>query len=91
MSVEEKYENLKIYVIGMEATLAERRNKILELEAKILKLKANPKALAEEEKAYRRGWQDCSNLLANSAHEMARAIYKIRKDAFTVAMEGEKR
>lgn len=88
MSTEEKYENLKIYVIGMETTLAERRNRIADLEEQVKKLKSNPKAAAEEKKAYKKGWQDCASHLINITHECARKLGDVRQEALQAYYRG---
>ena len=90
MNIETTRENLIIHIEGLQATLAKRNQRIAELESQLNNFGKSRVVEKAEKRAYKRGWEDCSNLLANSAHEMARALYKIRQSAFKVALEGEK-
>lgn len=89
MSVEDKYENLKIYCAGLEATLKQRKIRIEELERQLDKKMKSERAEAMKSKAYKQGWKDCAGHMMETTRIAAVELNKIRKDAFDLYLRGD--
>lgn len=90
MSNEERnIEALHIHIEGLQATLTKRNARIAELEAKL----ADPELInnAAIRRAYRRGWKECAGRMMEASKETALLLKEIRKDAFEIYLEGDKK
>lgn len=90
MKLEDK-ESLIIHIEGLQATLTKRNERIAQLELQVETLKNNPASSANEKKAYKKGWQDCANHMMESTREMARKLSDIRKEAFGLYLDGDRK
>lgn len=88
---ERNIENLHIHIEGLQATLTKRNEHIARLEHKVETLTNNPVAGAAEKKAYKKGWQDCAGHLMEASRIMALQLSEVRKDAFRLYLDGEKK
>lgn len=89
MSIEEKYENLKIYCAGLEATLGQRKARIEQLEAEFNEVRKLERAQAMDSKAYKQGWKDCANQMQNFAMNTARSLREFNEKSFRLYLDGE--
>lgn len=83
-------EALKIHIEGLQATLTKRNARIAELEAKLsepIDLPAKTQKLID--KAYKKGWKDCSSVLIENTRDAALQLGKIRKEAFRIYLQEE--
>jgi lysozyme family protein len=87
----EKHDGLLVQVKGLQALVAERRNRIMQLEAQLEELKRNPASSANEKKAYKKGWQACADELKSITQAAARSLRAIDEQAFKLFLEGEKK
>jgi hypothetical protein len=79
------------HIEGLQDTLTKRNTQIERLSAQLeeaLTGEPNQAALA---KAYKRGWQEAATQLMSTAHEAAQALGKVRKDAFEIYLQSQKR
>lgn len=79
------------HIEDLQATLTKRNARIEQLTAQLeeaLTGEPNQRALAG---AYKRGWQDASNLLMSTTADAARALGKLRKEAFDIYLQSERR
>lgn len=81
MKLEDR-ESLIIHIEGLQATLTKRNNRIADLEAIIEKMKMDPVSTAEQQKYYKKGWQDCSVKLMEATKEAALDLAKVHNKAF---------
>ena len=81
MKLEDR-ESLIIHIEGLQATLTKRNNRIADLEAIIEKMKMDPVSTAEQQKYYKKGWQDCAIKLMEATKEAAVDLAKVHKKAF---------
>ncbi|TFB96551.1 MULTISPECIES: hypothetical protein [unclassified Cryobacterium] len=84
-------EAAKRHIETLQATLTKRNTQIEYLAARLEEASAgepNQKALQKE---YKRGWQDAANQLMSATQSAAQALGKVRKDAFDIYLQSEKR
>ena len=84
-------ESLIIHIKGLQQTLTERNARIVALEAKIAELKDNPEAAFSKQRAYKEGWKACAGHLMETTRRAALELGEIRKDAFKLYLEGDKK
>jgi hypothetical protein len=90
VSPEEKnIEALHIHIEGLQATLTKRNARIAELEAKL----ADPELInnVAVKRAYRNGWKACAGRMMEASKETALLLKEIRKDAFEIYLEGDRK
>lgn len=85
-----KRDNLIIHIEGLQATLAKRNARISELEQLLSGDWKNRAAKKAEEKAYRRGWEECANSMMNATRDCVLALGKHRKAALDAYYEPER-
>lgn len=79
------------HIEDLQATLAKRNAEIERLTERLKEAEAgepNQHALGA---AHKRGWQAAAHLLMNASADAAKALGKLRKDAFDIYLESEKR
>ena len=79
------------HIEDLQAVLAKRNEQIERLTERVKEAEAgepNQKALGA---AYKRGWQAATNHLMNASADAARALGKLRKDAFDIYLMSERR
>lgn len=91
MSSEKDLEHLHIHIEGLQATLTKRNARIAELEAQVAELKNNPLAGISKDRAYRDGWKACAGHLMETTRKTALQLSEVRKEAFRLYMDGEKK
>ena len=82
-------ESLLIHIEGLQATLAKRNARIVELEAKITKQGGKIQTELAIRKAYKKGWTDCAGKLIDITRQTALQLSEVRKEAWRIYSEGE--
>jgi uncharacterized protein involved in exopolysaccharide biosynthesis len=89
MGIEDKYENLKIYCAGLEATLGQRKARIEQLEAEFNEVRKLERSQVKDSIAYKQGWKDCANQMQSFAMGTARSLRQFNDKAFRLYLEVE--
>lgn len=90
----DKRENLIIHIEGLQRVLQTRNQTIERLEEERRAMfegdMNNPKIKKAVKDAYRRGWQECVNTVANEAQTVINALGNLRTRAFQFQQEQER-
>lgn len=79
------------HIEHLQATLAKRNAEIERLQGRVMEAESgepNQRALAAE---YKRGWQAAASHLMETSRVAAQALGKLRKDAWDIYLQSEKR
>ena len=82
-------EDLIIHIKGLQQVLTERNARITELEKQLSDAGKTARVEREVKRAYKKGWQDCAGLLMEITRKTALDLSKVRKEAWSLYLEGE--
>jgi hypothetical protein len=84
-------EAAKRHIEGLQATITKRNAQIGNLAARLQEAETGEPNQVALGKAYKRGWQEAANHLMSATQDAARALGAVRRDAFTIYLEAEKK
>lgn len=79
------------HIEHLEATLTKRNEQIERLLKRVEEAEAGEPNQAAIGAAYKRGWQAAAEALMTTAQDAARALGKVRKDAWEIYLQAERR
>lgn len=87
----DKHDGLLVQVKGLQKLVAERRDRIMQLEEQLENLKRNPVASAAEQKSFKNGWKACADAMQDLSRKAALSLREIDKEAFQLWLDGERK
>ena len=75
---------------SLQAALTKRNEEIARLQARIEAGEESPLIQAAYERGHKKGWQECADHLMGTTEAAARALQKVRKDAWDIYLQRER-